>query len=33
MEIQPEQPYNGTFNVRIRPELHRSIAVYAIILF
>ena len=28
--IQPEQPYKGTFNVRIRPELHRSIAVYAI---
>lgn len=28
--VQPEQPYKGTFNVRIRPELHRSIAVYAI---
>ncbi len=28
--IQPEQPYKGTFNVRISPELHRNIAVYAI---
>lgn len=28
--IEPEQPYKGTFNVRINPELHRSIAVYAI---
>lgn len=28
--VQPEQPYKGTFNVRIRPELHRNIAVYAI---
>lgn len=28
--IQPEQPYKGTFNIRISPELHRSIAVYAI---
>lgn len=27
---KPEQPYKGTFNVRISPELHRSIAVYAI---
>jgi predicted HicB family RNase H-like nuclease len=29
-EIQPEQPYKGSFNVRISPELHRTIAVYAI---
>ncbi len=29
-EIEPEQPYKGTFNVRISPELHRNIAVYAI---
>ncbi len=29
-DVQPEQPYKGTFNVRISPELHRSIAVYAI---
>lgn len=28
--VQPEQPYKGTFNVRISPELHRRIAVYAI---
>ncbi len=28
--VQPEQPYKGTFNVRISPELHRNIAVYAI---
>lgn len=28
--IEPEQPYKGTFNVRIGPELHRDIAVYAI---
>jgi predicted HicB family RNase H-like nuclease len=27
--IEPEQPYKGTFNVRISPELHRTIAVYA----
>ncbi|MDE7476889.1 MAG: type II toxin-antitoxin system HicB family antitoxin [Lachnospiraceae bacterium] len=28
--IEPEQPYKGTFNVRISPELHRNLAVYAI---
>lgn len=28
--IQPEQPYKGTFNVRISPDLHRTIATYAI---
>lgn len=28
--VQPEQPYKGSFNVRISPELHRNIAVYAI---
>jgi predicted HicB family RNase H-like nuclease len=27
--VQPEQPYKGTFNVRISPDLHRYIAVYA----
>ena len=27
--IEPEQPYKGTFNVRIGPELHRIVAVYA----
>lgn len=28
--VQPEQPYKGTFNVRISPDLHRTIATYAI---
>ncbi len=28
--VLPEQPYKGSFNVRINPELHRTIAVYAI---
>lgn len=28
--LEPEQPYKGTFNVRISPELHRNIAIYAI---
>ncbi len=28
--VEPEQPYKGTFNVRISPELHRNIAMYAI---
>lgn len=28
--VQPEQPYKGTFNVRISPNLHRTIATYAI---
>lgn len=28
--LEPEQPYKGSFNVRISPELHRHIAVYAI---
>lgn len=28
--VQPEQPYIGSFHVRISPELHRNIAVYAI---
>jgi predicted HicB family RNase H-like nuclease len=28
-DVQPEQPYKGTFNVRISPELHRTIAIYA----
>lgn len=29
-DVQPEQPYKGSFNVRIKPELHRNIALYAI---
>ena len=28
--IEPEQPYKGTFNVRISPELHRNVAIYAL---
>ena len=28
--VEPEQPYKGTFNIRISPGLHRNIAVYAI---
>jgi len=28
-KIEPEQPYKGSFNIRITPELHRTIAVYA----
>ena len=28
--VEPEQPYKGSFNVRISPELHRNIAIYAI---
>lgn len=27
--VTPEQPYKGSFNVRINPELHRVIAIYA----
>ncbi len=28
--VHPEQQYKGSFNVRISPELHRNIAIYAI---
>ena len=28
--VEPEQPYKGTFKIRISPELHRNIAVYAL---
>lgn len=28
--VQPEQPYKGSFNVRISPDLHRNIAIYAL---
>ena len=28
--VAPEQPYKGSFNVRISPELHRTVAIYAI---
>jgi predicted HicB family RNase H-like nuclease len=27
--VKPEQPFKGTFNIRINPDLHRNIAVYA----
>ena len=27
--IEPEQPYKGSFNVRLTPELHRAVAIYA----
>lgn len=27
--VVPEQAYKGSFNVRINPELHRIVAVYA----
>ena len=27
--IEPQKNYKGSFNVRISPELHRTIAVYA----
>lgn len=28
--VKPEQAYKGTFNVRINPDLHRTIAAYAL---
>lgn len=28
--IEPEQSYKGTFNIRINPELHRMLAMYAV---
>ena len=28
--IIPEQPYKGSFNIRISPDLHRTIAIYAL---
>ena len=27
---EPEKPYKGSFNVRISPQLHRSLATYAV---
>ncbi len=27
--VEPEKTYKGTFNVRIEPELHRSLAIFA----
>jgi predicted HicB family RNase H-like nuclease len=28
--VEPQKPYRGSFNVRLSPELHRTLAVYAI---
>lgn len=28
--IRPEQPYKGSFNIRLTPDLHRRAAIYAI---
>lgn len=27
--IDPAKPYSGTFNIRVRPELHRALALAA----
>jgi predicted HicB family RNase H-like nuclease len=27
--MEPEKPYKGSFNVRVSPELHRSLALYS----
>ena len=27
--IEPQRPYKGSFNVRISPDLHRSLALYS----
>jgi predicted HicB family RNase H-like nuclease len=27
--IEPQKPYRGSFNVRVSPELHRSLAMYS----
>ncbi len=27
--IKPERAYKGTFNIRITPELHKKVAIYA----
>ena len=28
--VEPETPYKGMFNVRLSPELHRQLALYAL---
>lgn len=28
--IEPEKAYKGSFNIRISPDLHRSVAIHAI---
>lgn len=27
--VEPERAYKGTFNIRISPELHKAVAIYA----
>ena len=27
--VEPQKPYRGSFNVRISPELHRTLALYS----
>jgi predicted HicB family RNase H-like nuclease len=27
--LEPQKPYKGNFNVRVSPELHRSLAIYS----
>ena len=27
--VEPQKPYRGNFNVRISPELHRTLAMYS----
>jgi predicted HicB family RNase H-like nuclease len=28
--VEPQKPYKGNFNVRVSPELHRSLAMYSV---
>ena len=28
--VEPQKPFKGSFNVRLSPELHRSLAIYSI---
>ena len=28
--VEPQKPYKGSFNVRVSPELHRSLAMYSL---
>jgi predicted HicB family RNase H-like nuclease len=27
--VEPQKPYRGSFNVRVSPELHRTLALYS----
>ncbi len=27
--VEPEKPFKGSFNVRVRPEVHRGLAIAA----